>query len=202
MEFVRAVTSRRMTRSFSTAPVPREVILSLIDLGSRAPSAGKTQGWSVLILEGADVATYWDLTLPASKRDNFAWPHLLDAPVILLPFANPLAYVERYGEPDKERTGLGAGVEAWQTPYWTIDASFAVMTMLLAAQDADLGSLFFAVFNGAAEVREHFGVPSELELLGAIALGWPHKGSQALRSGRSAARKRKDPIDIAHFGRW
>ena len=202
MEFVRAVTSRRMTRSFSREPVPRDLLLSLIDLGSRAPSAGKTQGWSVLVLEGAEVATYWDLTLPAHKRDNFAWPHLLNAPVILLPFANPLAYVERYSEPDKERTGLGVGIDAWQTPYWTIDASFAVMTMLLAAQDAELGSLFFAVFNGAAEVREHFGVPHELELLGAIALGWPQENSTSRRDGRSASRQRKTPTDIAHFGHW
>ena len=202
MEFVRAVESRRMTRSFSKEPVSHELIFSLIDLGSRSPSAGKTQGWSVLVLQGDDVAEYWNLTLPAHKRENFAWPHLLDAPVIMLPFANPLAYVERYGEADKEHTGLGAGVEAWPTPYWTIDASFAVMTMLLGAQDAGLGTLFFAVFNGAAEMRKHFGVPSELELLGAIALGWPNTAATTPRNGRSAARQRKDASEIAHFGRW
>jgi nitroreductase len=200
VEFVRVVRTRHMTRSFSRTAVPRSTISELLDLAVRAPSAGKTQGWSVLVLENEDVKTFWDLSLPQEKRKNFSWPHLLDAPVIMLPFADAQAYADRYAEPDKSHTGLGASVEAWPTPYWTIDASFAVMTLLLGAHDMGLGSLFFAVFNGEEKVRAHFGVPDTQQLIGAIALGWPRDEKE--REGRSASRKRRSADEVAHYGRW
>ena len=200
MEFVRVVRTRHMTRSFARTVVPRSAINELLDLAVRAPSAGKTQGWSVLVLENDDVKTFWDLSLPEEKRGNFSWPHLLDAPVIMLPFANAQAYADRYAEPDKAHTGLGASVDAWPTPYWTIVASFAVMTLLLGAHDMGLGSLFFAVFNGEENIRKHFGVPDTQQLIGAIALGWPRDEQE--REGRSASRKRRGVDELAHFGRW
>ena len=195
MEFVRVVRTRHMTRSFAHTAVARSTISELLDLAVRAPSAGKTQGWSVLVLENEDVKTFWDLSLPLEKRENFSWPHLLDAPV-----ADAQAYADRYAEPDKAHTGLGASIEAWPTPYWTIDASFAVMTLLLGAHDMGLGSLFFAVFNGEEKIRTHFGVPDTQQLIGAIALGWPREEQE--REGRSASRKRRSADEVAHFGRW
>ena len=189
-----------MTRAFLPEPIGDEVVHSLIDLALRAPSAGKTQGTHFVVLTGDDVAAFWNDTLPNEKRATFRWKQLLDAPVILLPFVDPLAYVARYAETDKAATGLGEGVEAWPTPYWTIDASFAVMTLLLGAHDMGLGSLFFAVFNGEEKVRSHFGVPHSQQLIGAIALGWPREEQE--RAGRSASRQRRTADEVAHFGRW
>ena len=35
---------------------------------ARAPSAGKTQGWHLVVLEGAETARFWDVTLPPERR--------------------------------------------------------------------------------------------------------------------------------------
>lgn len=191
-----------MTRSFLDRAVPADVLDGLVDLASRAPSAGKTQGWHLVVLDGVDTDRFWRHAFPVGRRDSFAFPGLFTAPVIALPFADPSAYVERYAEPDKARTGLGAGAHAWPTPYWTIDASMAVMTFLLAAEDAGLGSLLFAVFDGADAVRDEIGVPDDLQLLGAIALGWPDPDRGATRIGVSAARPRRAPSEIIHRGGW
>ncbi|CAB4891265.1 unannotated protein [freshwater metagenome] len=188
-----------MTRSFDGRPVPTEVLHALVDLASRAPSAGKTQGWHLVVLQGADTARFWDVTLPDERRSTFRWPGLLRAPVIALPLADPEAYVQRYAEPDKVRTGLGDGVHAWPTPYWTIDAAMAVDTLLLAAHDAGLGALLFGVFHGEAQLRASLGIPEHLQLLGAIALGWPELAPGA---GRSANRVRRTPTEIIHSGGW
>lgn len=201
MELRRAVETRRMTRDFADRDVEAGIIDELVDLASRAPSAGKTQGWSLLVLTGESRDAFWDLSLPAEKRAGFAWPGLLRAPVVALSFADADAYVARYAEPDKAHTGLGGGVERWGAPYWTIDASMATMTLLLAAHDAGLGALFFAVFNGADEIRNRFGVPERLQLLGAVALGWPAEVSDA-RQGVSASRPRRRPADIVHRNHW
>lgn len=197
------VRGRRMTRAFTTEGMAPGVLEGLVELASRAPSAGKAQGWHLVALEGADTARFWDVTLPTERRASFRWPKLLDAPAILLPFADPQAYVDRYAEPDKARAGLGETLDAWPAPYWTIDASMAVMILLLAAEDAGLGALFFGVFHGESELRANLGVPDDLELLGAIALGHPATDdTDAIGTGRSAARSRRTPAEIIHRGRW
>lgn len=202
-----------MTRAFETTPLQPELVDELVDLASRAPSAGKTQGWHLLVLEGDSARRYWDIALPPDRRASFRWQRLLDAPIIALAFADPQSYVDRYAEPDKERSGLGEGVDAWPTPYWTVDASMAVMTLLLAAEDRGLGALFFGVFQREDEIRAAFGVPDRLQLIGAIALGHPladvsgqDPGSAGRSgpsgSGRSAGRRRRAPDEIIHRHRW
>jgi nitroreductase len=200
-DFREVVRNRRMTRTFTSDPVDPVVVDDLVDLASRSPSAGKTQGWHVIVLEGADeVARYWDITLPVEQRETFRWQHLLEAPVLMLPLADPSAYVERYAEPDKSSTGLGAGAEAWPAPYWTIDTSMAVMTLLLAAEDRGLGALFFGVFRREVDVRAEFGIPAALEIIGAIALGHPRPDAD--EPGRSSNRARRSPDQIIHRGHW
>lgn len=199
-ELADVVRRRRMTRSFAPTPLPPGLLEDIVDLAARAPSAGKTQGWHVVALEAGDTAAFWDVTLPPMRRGRFKWQGLLDAPVILLPFADSKAYTDRYSEPDKAATGLGASTGAWPVPYWTIDASMSVMTILLAAEDAGIGALFFGVFKGERELRQALGVPAGLELLGAIALGYPTEGGSTV--GRSATRPRRSPSEIIHRSRW
>jgi len=192
-----------MTRSFTNDPVDPALVDDLVDLASRAPSAGKTQGWHLVVLEGADTATFWDISLPVERRDGFRWSGLLDAPVIALPLADAAAYTDRYAEPDKARTGLGDGVDSWPVPYWTIDTSMSIMTLLLAAEDVGLGALFFGVFHRELEVRDALGIPDDLELLGAVALGYPERDAHAAdQDGRSASRRRRMPHEIIHRSRW
>lgn len=201
-EFADVVMSRRMTRAYRPDPLPDGLLERLVTLANRAPSAGKTQGWHVIALEGEQTATFWDITLPPMRRGSFKWQTLLDAPVILLPFADPKAYVDRYAEPDKAATGLGAGPDAWPAPYWTIDASMAVMTLLLAAEDEGLGALFFGVFKGERQLRRTLGVPPWFQLLGAVSLGYPADAARAAPPGRSASRPGRTADQIVHRGRW
>ena len=201
-----------MTRAFDGRPVPLELVSEIVDLASRAPSAGKTQGWHVVLLEGPQTGRFWDITLPPMRRGAFRWKRLLDAPVIAIPLADPRAYTERYSEPDKKATGLGSGPEAWPVPYWTVDASMSVMTMLLAAESVGLGALFFGVFKGERELRKALGIPSVMQVLGAIALGWPTPASPSPAAGadetgpggpgQSAGHRRRTPDEIVHRGGW
>ena len=191
-----------MTRSFDSRPVAAEVLHDIVSLAARAPSAGKTQGWHLVVLEGQDTSRFWDVTLPTERRASFRWQGLLRAPVIALAFADPQAYVQRYAEPDKRRSGLGEGVEAWATPYWTVDSAMALNTLLLAAEDVGLGALFFAVFSGEAELRAALRIPNELQLLGALALGWPDQPRSQRGDGLSAPRARRSADEIIHRGGW
>ena len=199
MQFADCVRTRRMVRAFRRDPIQPELVERVVDLASRAPSAGKTQGWHFLVLRDHQTKKFWEITLPEEKRSSFRWSRLLDAPLIGLVFANPSAYLERYSEPDKANTKLGDDVALWPTPYWTVDASFATMQLLLAAHDVGLGALFFGVFNGETQLRAEYKVPERLQLIGAVAMGWPMPETSADR-GASATRARRKPIEIIHEG--
>lgn len=190
-----------MTRAYKPDPVPPLVLTDLVELASRAPSAGKTQGWHLVVLQGEDTAKFWDITFPHDERDDFPWPHLLDAPVIALPLADPQAYLDRYSSDDKAESGLGDSTESWPVAYWTVDTAMSVNTFLLAAEDAGLGALFFGVFHDEAAMRTGLGIPEHLELLGAIALGYPADGAN-LPPKLSHRPRRRLPEQIIHFGGW
>ncbi|HEY6696713.1 MAG TPA: nitroreductase family protein [Acidimicrobiales bacterium] len=198
MELGDAVRRRRMVRAFDGRPVPPELVDRLLDLARRSPSAGNTQPWAFVVLEGAQTAELWDVTLPADRRAAFRWPGLLGAPVLVVALVSPDAYVERYREPDKRTTGLGSGASAWPVPYWWVDGGMAVQTLLLAAVDAGLGALFFGLFEHERPVLDRLGVPPGWRAPGAVALGWP--GSD--QPGRSSGRGRPQLDDVVHRGGW
>lgn len=186
-----------MTRAFERRAVDPAVVDELVALARRAPAAGNTDGLDWVVLEGDGTAAFWDTTLPAERRDGFAFPGLLDAPVVLVPVADPAAYTARYGEPDKARSGL-ADAERWPVPYWSMDGAMGVMILLLGAEAAGLGALWFGVFNRGAELMARLGIPPDRQVLGAVALGHPLPS----RPGRSAARSRRPVADTIHRGSW
>jgi nitroreductase len=47
-----AITSRMSARAFTAQPVPREVLMQLLELAARAPSGTNTQPWKVYVLQG------------------------------------------------------------------------------------------------------------------------------------------------------
>ncbi len=199
MDLSGAVRRRRMVRAFTAEPVSPSVVDGLIDLARRAPSAGNSQGVAYVVLSGADeTAQYWDVTLPAARREAFRWPGLVAAPVLIVVLVRPEAWVERYGEADKAATGLGDGPGQWPVPYWWVDAGMAAEHLLLGAVEAGLGGCFFGLFDHEAPVLAALGVPAGWRAVGAIAVGHPAPDEP----GRSASRGRPPLNEVIHRGRW
>lgn len=188
-----------MCRDYRDDQVGEASLTAVLEAAFRGPSAGNTDALSLLVLTDAQVARYWDTTLPPERRASFPWPGLLRAPVLILPYVAPQAYVDRYARPDKAASGLGADVDRWSVPYWWVDGGAAVMAMLLTAEAQGLGALFFGQFDHEPDVAEAFGVPEGWRALGTLALG--HRGDHD-RPSRSASEGRPDPSGRVHHGRW
>ena len=202
-------------------PVDDVLVARVLDAARRVPSAGNSQGFDFVVLSGASqTARYWDATLPGDRRDSFRWVNLVACPVLITVWADPGAYVERYAESDKAHTGLGENPDAWSTPFWTVDASFAAMALQYAAIDEGLGVLFFGMFEHAGAVAAALDVPPSHEPIGVVAVGWPDRSAEA-SSGPAASQRRPrrrlfaeanehDPealnatVDrpLVHRGRW
>lgn len=199
MELTEAVLRRRMTRNFTGRPLDPDLVDRLLKSALRAPSAGNTQGRELVVLEGPEqTSRYWQATTdPAWRSRSRRYAGLSQAPVVVLAYADPPAYEARYRERDKVRSD-GTEVE-WVVPFWFVDASFAVMTLLLGATDAGIGAAFLGNFRGEEALRSLLGVPDDRRWLGAVLLGEPAEPDPP---SSSAARGKQTMEESVHRGRW
>ncbi|HEU5386723.1 MAG TPA: nitroreductase family protein [Streptosporangiaceae bacterium] len=62
MEFSEVIKRRKMVRAFTSEPLAAGVAERLLRAANRAPSAGFSQGYSFLVLEGGEqAAPLWEI---------------------------------------------------------------------------------------------------------------------------------------------
>jgi len=181
-----------MTRAFRPDPVDPAALDRCLGAALRAPAAGNTvEGRGFVVVEEPE--RYWSVTLPVGRRDGFAFPGLLVAPVLVVVCCRPDAYAARYAEADKGRAAtLGRGPAAWPQPLWWFDAGAAAEALLLAARAEGLGACLFGLFEHEVAVLSAFGVPDGWRAACTIALGHPDPAGAP--PGRSASRRAEPPI--------
>ena len=116
------------------------------------------------------------------------------APVLVLVWTAPGAYLDRYAEPDKGWTDRDPA--RWTAPYWHVDAGMAVLAMLYAAVDEGLGACFFGVPpDRIGAVATTYGVPDDQELVGVVSLGAPD-GSRRKVTARTSVGRTNWSIEV------
>jgi nitroreductase len=197
MEFADVLRRRRMIRSYDeTRPVPADALDAVLAAALRAPSAGFTQGVSLLVLSSAtERETFWRVV---GHADSTWLRGMRTAPVLVLVWTSEEVYLDRYAEPDKGWTDKDPA--RWSAPYWFVDAGMASMAALHSAVDHGLGACFFGIPAARiAAVREAFGVPPNQLSVGVISLGYP---VPAPAIGSPTRRPRKSLTKLIHRGVW
>jgi nitroreductase len=198
MEFQDVVRRRKMVRNFTDEPIDPEVIERIVSNAQRAPSAGFSQGWAFLVLDGrVETDHYWNTTMTPLRREAFGWPGMFNAPLLIVCFSNKSEYIERYARPDKG--WVDRDEKRWPVPYWDIDAGMAGLLILQTAVDAGLGAVFFGIFDQAG-LRAAFGIPEAYTAVGTIAIG--HKAPSDRPSPSLKIVGKKPASDVVHRGRW
>src|SRR5438270_89713 len=187
-----------MVRSFERRQLPSETVERILNNAQRAPSAGFSQGWAFLVLEGEEqTAHYWAAVGP-DDRAGFAWQALYNAPLLIVCLSDKSAYLDRYAEADKGWTDRSEA--RWPAPYWDIDTGMAAMLILLTAVDAGLGALFFGVPPEKIErLRSSFAVPADFQPIGTVAVGYAKPNDPP---SPSLKRGHRPSAEIVHRGRW
>ncbi len=174
-----AIRQRRSIRRYQQKPIPKALILKVLEAAGWAPSAHNAQPYRFIILEDAKVkqelakamAQAWaaDMekdgeTINANRRrertERFA-----NAPCLILACTTPVEGLPNY--PDERRRScvhdlavqsLGAAIE----------------NLLLAAHALGLGGCWYAAPGFCKEtVRQQLKIPSEVEPQAFIVLGYP-----------------------------
>ena len=199
MEFADVVRRRRMVHVFEQQTVDPALVDHLLDIARRGPSAGFSQGTDFLVLDDpAALGRFWDLTDDPEfpRRDD---ERAVAPPVVVLAFADPGLYLERYREPDKIAFGLGEA-DAWPVKFWDTDTAMACMLLLLAAVDAGLGGWLFGLAHGIDDVCRAFAVPPDRNLIAAVGLGYAGVDENPRGSVYSRTRR---PLDaMVHRNGW
>jgi len=214
MEFRDVLRRRRMIRSYQGGrQVPADALDAILVAALRAPSAGFTQGVSLLVLASAEEReSFWQV---AAEADSPWLRGMRTAPVLVLVWTSEEAYLDRYAEPDKGWTDRDPA--RWSAPYWFVDAGMASMAVLLSAVDHRLGACFFGIpVDRIAAVREAFGVPASQLSVGVVSVGYPAMAPEmrpepvegrAWRgpgpiTGSVTRRPRKPLSESIHRGTW
>jgi nitroreductase len=151
MNFKEALQGRRSVRRYESRPVPREVILALLDAAEAAPSAGNLRARKYVIITGKEMAM--SLAVAAYGQSQVE-----TAPLLIVVCADVDRSASRYGD----RGSL----------YAIQDADAATMCLLLAAHDMGLG----ACWNGAFDdqiVRAALGLEEHILPVAILSIGWP-----------------------------
>jgi nitroreductase len=180
MEVLEAISRRRSIRRFKDKPVPRELLEKLLTASVQAPSANNRQPWRFVVLEGAAKDKLSRLMLQGAEsikargEETGSCVHsaqiIAQAPATIVVFNAAKEHAGRifdhpsYIAPDIQSIG---GM---------------IQTMLLAAEDLGLGTLWIAdVLYAYTLIREWLG--RREELVAAVTVGYPDE-SPAARSRR------------------
>ena len=191
MELQESIRTRRMVRTFDPGrPVPEAALQRILHNGTRAPSAGFSQGQAWLVLRDADLERFW------LYGSDAVFESVRTAPLVIVPFSCKRIYLERYALPDKGMTDMDE--RHWPVPFWHIDTGMAAMLQLLTAVDEGLGAVYFGiVVPQVRPFKEAFRVPEEYEPIGAIAIGYDAE------TEKRDLRARRRPLEtVVHYGAW
>ena len=162
------ILGRRSIRKFKADPVSHELISSIVETASYAPSWKHTQIARYIAIEG-------DLKERIAKEGTTIWPGngaiISGAPVLIaVTILKNRSGFERDGSYSTPRG------DGWQM----YDAGVASQTFCLAAYEQGLGSVILGLFDQET-VETLLQLPEDRELVALIPIGYPDEAPVAPR---------------------
>jgi nitroreductase len=196
MEFSEVLARRRMVRNYTPESVDEAILDRIASAALRAPSAGNSQGFGVVIVTDADLRhRIADLANEQEYVDAGFDPWISAAPAHIVISVSEKVYRDRYSEPDKLDDD-GSTID-WPVPYWWVDAGAALMAILLQTVDEGLAAGFLGV-HSLPDLASLLGIPDHFMPIGVVTVGHP---APDRRSG-SLNRPKKTAGDVIFRNRW
>lgn len=161
--------NRRSVRQFTFTPIPREHILTMLDIARSAPTAGNQQPWKFLVIQNQEkiqklkekqiAAVIKNLGNPekgdsARNRLNAIYSGYLSAPLFIVVLTDN---------------------ESKYPAYNIMDGTLAAGYLIIAARSLGYGTVFTTDSFSKDVIREVFSIPENLSLICFIPVGIPEK---------------------------
>jgi nitroreductase len=203
MDLLKAIDARKSIRAFKPEPVPKNVLMEILRIATRAPSSVNSQPWEFFIAQGEP--------LKALKRTSLEEYRLGKPPVPELGMGPSKGVAPKLGGVFKDRQvelakqifklvgiekGDRQGIEAWnesmvqfyeaptiivividrilQSKWPIVDVGLVTGYIALAAQAHDLGTCVMrAIVDYPEQVRKFVGIPDSKFIVIGVAIGYP-----------------------------
>lgn len=165
MTAAECITTRRSVRRFQNKPVSRELLASIVQTASFAPSWKNTQITRYTAVE--------DPALKAELAAKATIPHNADiingAPVLMV-----VTLIKNRCGFERDGSYSTSKGDHWQM----FDAGVATQTFCLAAWEQGIGSVIMGIFDEKA-IGDLLSIPEDREVAALIAIGYPDESPTA-----------------------
>ncbi|MCS7120345.1 MAG: nitroreductase family protein [Nitrososphaerota archaeon] len=148
------IISRRTIRKFKPEPVPREVLLKCVDAARLSPSAANRQPLKYIIVD--------EESLLEKVYETLRWAGYLPG--------------FRHSQDEKPRAYIVILLDKSISGEASVDAGIAAMSISMTAYDEGLGSCILGAID-REKLRRVLNVPEHLDILLAVAIGYPSQKS-------------------------
>ncbi len=181
VEVMREIRERRSGRVFSSRPVDKTLLESILEAGRWAPSCSNTQAWDFVVLTDADALKKAHAAL--SRGNSYA----KSAPIMII-------VVSREDH----------GCDIHGLPYFMMDVGLSVENMLLQA--VHLGLMGHATAGWDEEMLKSItGIPAEYRVITVVFFGYPGdlNGVDESTRAKELQRSTRRPLsEIVHWNKW
>nr|WP_312291502.1 nitroreductase [Clostridium chromiireducens] len=168
MDVIRAIEERRSIRKFQDKTVPKDIIEKILESAIKAPSGKNRQPWRFIVLQNNKKDELVSIMKDALNQHNernkptgsfeLSINSINEASAVVLVFNAFSNFEEDYNH------------YRWLTDTQSIGA--AIQTLILAAQDFKLGTLWICdIFHCNKEICSWLNCKEEL--VAAVAIGYP-----------------------------
>lgn len=140
---IEAIMVRRSVRKYKPKPIPKEHLMTILEAGRQAPSAGNRQPWRFIVVRDPEVKRRL-----GEACNGQTW--IADADVIIAGLSVP------------------SESERWHDK----DVMIAMQNMILAATAFGYGTCWIGAFN-AERVKQVLGIPEGINVVALTPVGVP-----------------------------
>jgi nitroreductase len=196
MDAIECIKTRKSIRKFRPDPVPKEILMKVIDTAKWGPSYKNSQPWDVIIISGGKKEALSKLLVDLLEKgtesspdlpEPRSWPPAIEARISALMKKRSEITGKDLNSPEVRKKSKIANFRLYGAPHgiflsqdsslteWSIfDMGLFAQSLMLAAHAHGLGTVPQAFLTDyARQVKEFLGIPGSKRLVLGISIGYP-----------------------------
>ena len=182
-EFYREMNRRRSIRSFSSDPVPLEIIKDIVRTAGTAPSGAHSEPWTFVVVQDPKVKS--KIREIVEQEEYLNYDHRMGDK-----WVNDLKFVKTSAEKQymetapyiivvfKQKYHIGEDGVRYAHYYYEISTAVATGILVTAIQNAGLVSVVTTPLNAGSSLRELLGRPENEKAMVLLPVGYPAEGAE------------------------